>query len=157
MKRKSLQILWGVLVSIAIIGGLLAYDVISLGQICGTHVWCQQKIGALFGREGMQGMQSMQGSALQSNADIPDTEHDLVSDKPQMILFFMDGCPHCKNIETKWESFVTNNRGEDGKYHTRQFEVGKAPLVCRKFGVSSFPQYRELNEKGKVIGENPPF
>lgn len=156
MKRNSLQILWGVLVSIAIIGGLLAYDVISLGHICGTHVRCQQRIGALFGREGMQGMQ---GSELQSHTDILDVKSDLVSDenKPQMILFFMNGCPHCKNIESKWESFVRNNSGEDGKYHTRQFEVGKAPLVCRKFGVSSFPQYRELDAKGKVIGENPPF
>tara|TARA_Y100000389_G_C16986584_1_gene282847 strand:+ start:131 stop:511 length:381 start_codon:yes stop_codon:yes gene_type:complete len=95
-----------------------------------------------FAYEGMQG-------AFESDKD---HSGKLVADREQMVMFFMNGCPHCKKIEPKW-----NDYKEGTNLMTRQFEVSAAPNVCKSYGIQSFPQFRHLDQSGEVISTERPI
>jgi len=81
-----------------------------------------------------------------------DQSGKLVADSEQMVLFFMNGCPHCKKIETGWNDYKKGTN-----LLTRQFEVSAAPNVCKSYGINSFPQFRHLDANGEIIGTDRPF
>ena len=87
--------------------------------------------------------EGLQGSAFESDKDV---SGKLIADKEQMVLFFMNGCPHCKKIEPEWNEYKKNT-----DLLTRQFEVKAAPNVCDTYGISSFPQFRRLDKSGEVL------
>ena len=75
------------------------------------------------------------------------------SNKPQSVFFSMTGCPHCDKVKPDWQKYAMSAKDVE----TRHFEVNAAPNVCKKYGVSGFPTFLQLDSKGDVLSKERPF
>ena len=62
-----------------------------------------------------------------------------------MIMFYMEGCPHCK----KMEAVVSEFEKTDGV----SVKIIKDNNIAKKFGVQSFPTFIITNG-GKIVGKS---
>lgn len=75
------------------------------------------------------------------------------SGKPQSVFFSMTGCPHCDKVKPDWQKYASSATDVE----PRHFEVNAAPNVCKKYGVTGFPTFMQLDAKGNVLSKERPF
>ena len=93
-------------------------------------------------------------SELKSEPDLaPGAPCVSKSGKPQSVFFSMTGCPHCDKVKPDWQKYVSSATDVE----TRHFEVNAAPNACKKYGVSGFPTFLQLDAKGNVLSKERPF
>lgn len=93
-------------------------------------------------------------SELRSEPDLSEgTPCVSKSGKPQSVFFSMTGCPHCDKVKPDWQKYASGATDVE----TRHFEVNAAPNVCKKYGVSGFPTFLQLDAKGNVLSKDRPF
>jgi glutaredoxin len=61
--------------------------------------------------------------------------------RPVLVLFYMDGCPHCKTNEKAWKEAKKKYGG-----NTAEIESAEVPPST---GVTSFPTMKYISEGGQ--------
>lgn len=78
--------------------------------------------------------------------DAHDLEKLLKSRKPIAIFFYMEGCPHCKNMEEPWEHLAEKEKPDFYKVESEH--------VPDELGIYGYPHYMmvEGGRKKKSFG-----
>lgn len=61
--------------------------------------------------------------------------------RPLLVLFYMDGCPHCEHNEKAWKEAKKKYGG-----NTAEIEAAEVPSSS---GVTSFPTMKYISEGGE--------
>ena len=76
-------------------------------------------------------------------ADKQKDAEKVLQERPLLVLFFMDGCPHCEANESAWKE-VTKKAG-----NAKVAEI-EASAVPPSSGVTGFPTMQYTDEQGKI-------
>lgn len=74
---------------------------------------------------------------------------NILKEPPVLVLFFMDGCPHCEVTEKAWKDVKSKMKGK-----ARVIEVEES-AVPTDAGISGFPTivYKSSSGEKKIEGE----
>ena len=61
--------------------------------------------------------------------------------KPTLIYFYMNGCPHCDEFDSVWDQFKEEYDGEVDVMSLERAE-------CEQYAIQSFPTVRLYNGNG---------
>ena len=67
----------------------------------------------------------------------------MLRERPVLVLFFMDGCPHCEHTEKAWKDVKSKMKG---KARVVEIEESAVPASA---GVSSFPTMAYKSDSGE--------
>ncbi len=66
----------------------------------------------------------------------------------ELVLYHMNGCPHCVKMMPEWAKFEKNN---DTSIKTRKTERGEKPDEVKKHGIKGFPSVLLLDGNGDKV------
>jgi thiol-disulfide isomerase/thioredoxin len=72
----------------------------------------------------------------------------LLPDRPTLVWFFMNGCPHCERMEHAW-SEVSEVAQSTGVAHVQQFEASDRPDLMQKYDISGYPTVKMFWADGR--------
>jgi hypothetical protein len=67
----------------------------------------------------------------------------VLQERPLLVLFFMDGCPHCEANESAWKEA----KKKAGSIPTAEIEASAVPDSS---GVTGFPTMQYYSKEGKI-------
>lgn len=67
----------------------------------------------------------------------------VLGERPLLVLFFMDGCPHCEANESAWKEA----KKKAGSIKIAEIEASAVPQSA---GVDGFPTMQYTDEQGKI-------
>ena len=82
-------------------------------------------------------------SKVLRGADKKKDAEKALGERPSLVLFFMDGCPHCEANEEAWKEA----KKKVGGLHTTEIEASAVP---ESSGVTGFPTMQYTDEQGKI-------
>ena len=82
-------------------------------------------------------------SKVLRGADKKKDAEKALGERPSLVLFFMDGCPHCEANEEAWKEA----KKKVGGLHTTEIEASAVP---ESSGVTGFPTMQYTDEQGNV-------
>jgi hypothetical protein len=68
----------------------------------------------------------------------------LMTQKPIIIFFFMDGCGHCEATRPAWEQLASSGL-------PYQFAEVESAAVSPQSGIQGFPHFHLVDKRGKVV------
>ena len=77
---------------------------------------------------------------LKSSSEV---ERLLTSKQPVAIFFYLEGCPHCMNMEQPWKDLSKEVQG------TKFYKV-ESEYVPSKLGITGFPHFMKIQD-GKQV------
>ena len=76
-------------------------------------------------------------------ADKKEDAEKVLQERPLLVLFFMDGCPHCEANEAAWKEA----KKKAGNVPTAEIESSAVPDSA---GVTGFPTMQYFSKDGKI-------
>lgn len=76
-------------------------------------------------------------------ADKKEDAEKVLQERPLLVLFFMDGCPHCEANEEAWKEA----KKKAGNIPTAEIESSAVPDSA---GVTGFPTMQYYGKDGKI-------
>ena len=82
-------------------------------------------------------------SKVLRGADKQKDAEKVLEERPLLVLFFMDGCPHCDANESAWKEV----KKKAGNMKVAEIEASAVPQSA---GVTGFPTMQYKDEQGKI-------
>ena len=70
--------------------------------------------------------------------------------KKTFVFFKMNGCGHCKAMQSEWDKFVSKHNASSTGVKTAVVESNSSPELVKKFNVQGFPTLLMIKDNAIV-------